>query len=63
MVQGNFQMRLWRVVSDGYVGAMGIPAACRPRFVAADTPKTEPVIVVNETMARRLWPGQMQSAR
>jgi predicted permease len=47
-----------RVVSDGYVRAMGIPLHAGRDLSPRDTPKTEPVIVVNETMARRLWPGQ-----
>ncbi|MGD0298068.1 MAG: ABC transporter permease [Bryobacteraceae bacterium] len=55
---GEFPDAFVRVVSDGYVGAMGIPLRAGRDLSERDTPKTEPVIVVNETMARRLWPGQ-----
>ncbi|MEZ5317845.1 MAG: ABC transporter permease [Vicinamibacterales bacterium] len=46
-----------RVVSDGYVTAMGIPIVAGRDFTASDTPDHEPVMLVNETMARALWPG------
>jgi predicted permease len=55
---GEFPDAFVRVVSDGYIGAMGIPLRAGRDLSERDTPKTEPVIVVNETMARRLWPGQ-----
>lgn len=47
-----------RVVSDGYFAAGGIPLRAGRDFTERDTPLTEPVIVINETMARTLWPGQ-----
>lgn len=43
-----------RVTSD-YFAAMGTPVRGRA-FTAAD--RGEPVAIVNETMARRLWPGE-----
>ena len=55
---GDFPDAFVRVVSDGYARAMGIPLRAGRDLSPRDTPKTEPVIVVNETMARRLWPGQ-----
>lgn len=55
---GDFPDAFVRIVSDGYVGAMGIPLRAGRDFSPRDTPTAEPVIVVNETMARRLWPGQ-----
>jgi predicted permease len=55
---GEFPDAFVRVVSDGYVGAMGIPLREGRDLSPRDTPATEPVIMVNETMARRLWPGQ-----
>jgi predicted permease len=55
---GDFPDAFVRVVSDGYVGAMGIPLRAGRDLSPRDTPTAEPVIVVNETMARRLWPGQ-----
>jgi predicted permease len=47
-----------RVVSDGYPKAMGIPLRAGRDFSERDSPDTEPVIMINETMARTVWPGQ-----
>ncbi len=56
--KGEFPIAFVRMVSDGYVGAMGIPLIAGRDFSERDTPNTESVIVINETMARRLFPGQ-----
>jgi predicted lysophospholipase L1 biosynthesis ABC-type transport system permease subunit len=37
---------------------MGVPLRAGRDISASDTRTSEPVIVVNETMARNLWPGQ-----
>ena len=47
-----------RIVTDGYPTAMGIPLRAGRDISPSDTPTTEPVIVINETMARTLWPGE-----
>lgn len=47
-----------RIVSDGYIGAMGMRLERGRDFVAADDPKSEKVIIINESLAKRLWPGQ-----
>ena len=47
-----------RVVSDGYPAAMGIPLVAGRDISPQDTASTEPVMLVNETMAKALWPGQ-----
>jgi predicted permease len=47
-----------RVVSDGYFEAAGIPLRAGRVFTERDRASNEPVVVVNETMARTLWPGQ-----
>ena len=47
-----------RIVSDGYPAAMGIPILAGRDILASDTAATEPVIVINDTMARTVWPGQ-----
>jgi predicted permease len=47
-----------RMVSDGYFAAMGIALESGRDISPDDTPASDPVIVVNETMARTLWPGQ-----
>jgi predicted permease len=47
-----------RVVSDGYFEALGIRLKSGRDFTTSDRASTEPVVVVNETLARTLWPGQ-----
>ena len=47
-----------RVVSDGYFEAPGIPLKSGREFTERDRASSEPVVVVNETLARTLWPGQ-----
>ena len=45
-------------VSPGYFETMGIPLARGRDFTEADAPGTPLVVVVNETMAERFWPGK-----
>ena len=47
-----------RVVSDGYLEALGIALKSGRAFTESDRASSEPVVMVNETMARTLWPGQ-----
>jgi predicted permease len=47
-----------RVVSDGYFGAAGIPLRAGRGFTQRDAGSSDLVVVVNETLARTLWPGQ-----
>ena len=47
-----------RIVSDGYVKAMGIPLRAGREFTGSDTVSHKPVVLINETLARTLWPGQ-----
>ena len=47
-----------RLVSDGYPAAMGIPLRAGRDIAPSDARTSEPVIMINETMARTLWPGQ-----
>jgi predicted permease len=56
--RGQYPTAFPRVVTDGYIKAMGIPLVAGRDLSERDTPDTEKVIVVNETLARRLWPGQ-----
>ena len=56
--RGRFPFAFPRVVSDGYPAAMGIPVRAGRDLLPSDGPTSEPVMMVNETMARALWPGQ-----
>jgi predicted permease len=47
-----------RVVSDGYFEAAGIPLRSGREFTERDRASSDRVVVVNDTMARTLWPGQ-----
>jgi predicted permease len=47
-----------RVVSDGYFESVGIRLQAGRKFTERDRASSEPVAMVNETMARALWPGQ-----
>jgi len=47
-----------RIVDPGYVKTMRIPLRAGRDFTAHDTAESEKVVLINETMARRLWPGQ-----
>jgi predicted permease len=46
-----------RVVSDGYIGAMGIPIRSGRDISDRDGASDDPVILINETMARTLFPA------
>lgn len=47
----------WQIVSDGAFEAMGVRLLDGRAFTAADTAAAQPVLVVNETMARAYWPN------
>ncbi len=55
---GKFPDAFVRIVSDGYIKAMGIPLIAGRDISEQDTPSTDAVIAINETMAHTLWPGQ-----
>jgi putative ABC transport system permease protein len=55
---GQYPEGFPRMVSDGYMVAMGIPLKAGRDFTEHDDPSSKPVIIVNESMARELWPGQ-----
>jgi predicted permease len=47
-----------RVVSEGYFESLGIRLRAGRGFTDRDRESSEPVVIVNETLARTLWPGQ-----
>ncbi len=55
---GQYPDAFVRIISDGYIGAMGIPLIEGRDFTERDTPSSEPVMLMNQTMARNLFPGE-----
>src|SRR6185295_3580888 len=55
---GTYPIAFPRMVDHRYLQAMRIPLRSGRYFDARDTADTENVIVINETMARGLWPGE-----
>ncbi len=47
-----------RIISDGYFHAMGIPLKAGRDFTERDTKGSLNVIILNETLAKNLWPGE-----
>src|SRR5262249_41348895 len=45
-------------VGEGYFETMRIPIRMGRAFAAGDGPGAEPLAIVNETLARPLWPGR-----
>jgi predicted permease len=45
-------------VTDGYFEAAGIPLRLGRTFTGSDRASSQRVVVINETLARTLWPGQ-----
>jgi len=56
--RGKFPVAYVRIISDGYISAMGISLRAGRDLNERDTKATDPVMLVNETMARTLFPGQ-----
>jgi predicted permease len=56
--RGKYPTAFVRVVTDGYLKAMGIPLIAGRDLSERDIPTVEPVIVINETLARTVFPGQ-----
>ena len=55
---GRSPLALVRLVDDGYLDTMRIALRAGRSFTPADNASTEPVTVINEALARTLWPGQ-----
>jgi predicted permease len=47
-----------RIISDGYFRAMGVPLRAGRDFTERDTQGSLPVIIINESLAHNLWPGE-----
>jgi predicted permease len=56
--RGQYPEGFVRVVSDGYREALGLRLVAGRDLTPDDRSESEPVVLVNETLARTLWPGQ-----
>jgi predicted permease len=59
-IYANHQMpgAFVRVVTDGYFAALQIPIVAGRAFSDRDRVSSEPIVIVNQTLARTLWPHQ-----
>jgi putative ABC transport system permease protein len=48
----------WRSISPGFFAALGIPILAGRDFNDLDGKNSEPVVIVSETLAQRMFPGQ-----
>jgi predicted permease len=48
----------FRTISPGFFAALGVPILAGRDFDDLDTQSKEPVVIVSETLAKRLFPGQ-----
>ncbi len=60
---GNYPVVDANTVGPRYFETMGIPLIAGREFNRQDNASAPPVIIVNETMARRFWPGQSPLGR
>ena len=56
--QGDLPGTFVYIVSPGYLGAIGIHLVRGRDIRWEDSPKSQKVVIINETVARRLWPGE-----
>jgi predicted permease len=54
----TFPIAFPRLIDPGYIRTMKIPLRAGREFTEHDTAESQKVLVVNETMARRLWPDR-----
>ncbi len=48
----------WRTISPGFFAALGVPIIAGRDFDARDGQSTEPVVIVSESLAQRMFPNQ-----
>ncbi len=53
----------WRSITPGFVETMGIPVLRGRTFRAEDRDGAERVVLVSQSLARRLWPGESAVGR
>jgi putative ABC transport system permease protein len=49
---------MWRTISPGFFAALGVPLLTGRDFNSLDDQNQEPVVIVSETLAQRMFPGQ-----
>jgi predicted permease len=54
----NYFAALVRIATPGYLDAMGVKLKGGRDFAWSDTSTSERVVILNETAARRFWPGE-----
>jgi predicted permease len=55
---GQYVLARYRVCDSGYLPAMRIPLLQGRNFNDHDRPGSPPVVIINEKLANRFWPGQ-----
>src|SRR5262245_3433382 len=59
MAPGESLISPYRVVaSPGYIETLGIPLKSGRTFTDSDTESSTPVVIVDDRLARKFWPGQ-----
>lgn len=56
--RGNMPEGFVRIIGTDYFRTMGIPMRAGRDFGDTETPDSPPVVIVNESMARTLWPDR-----
>jgi predicted permease len=56
--RGRYPIAFVRVVTDGYPAALGMPVIAGRDLAESDTLTSEPVMLINQTMARAVFPGR-----
>jgi len=54
----TFPIAYPRIIDPGYIRAMKIPLLAGREFTARDTAESQRVMIINATMAERLWPDR-----
>jgi len=49
---------MWRTISPGFFAALGVPVIQGRDFNDLDDKNHEPVAIVSQTLAQRMWPGE-----
>jgi putative ABC transport system permease protein len=56
--EGQLPIAFPRIVDHGYLKTMRVPLRAGRDFTMHDRAESEKVLIINEAMARKLWPGQ-----